>query len=376
MRLTFDHDRFVAAVKWALLVVDRKKPGSSVSIQPSEDGRVVVFGADDGRANTAVVDAVVDDPADLRRIDLSAVFLKKSIDRFMDDSLVLESKTADTKIMSGITVSVPMMTGAWNKPIDLKSYRKIGTLDPRDLSAAVKKLLTLTDSTTQDKRFSTIDFTFAKGSLGLMATDRFSLSVRTLAYDYDDDCDDARMLIPGSGLSALTAARDAQTVTVYHDDSSSVFVFDSGETARIDLLQEEPQEYAPLVYSTPREHEHSFTVDESELLNLVNTADALSESTPDVIIQAGPDGGELWNKDETLHAPLALADVDFDKPMRFRFQTVIISETLACSDGGRIKVRFVDAVQPIVFSQVKEDGSVDDSVYILSVPVDDSAAVE
>jgi hypothetical protein len=29
-----------------------------------------------------------------------------------------------------------------------------------------------------------------------------------------------------------------------------------------------------------------------------------------------------------------------------------------------------------VFSQVKEDGSVDDSVYILSVPVDDSAAVE
>jgi hypothetical protein len=365
-------DGFTQAVKWVLDVVDVKNINSTVKLEINPKNGETKFSTSSMVGDrTFNLTGDLESDEDLTTYEMSANVLKKAVDRFMGNEIVLESTNANMVITAGIKVKIPLLstylTNGTKKKFDL-----IGTVTAQDLFDAAKYLSPITDPGASSPRLACLDFTVSNdNTIVIMATDRFTFSTREVSYSSTGDTKECRFLITADDVHKLNSLKDSGTVDISENKANVLFSFYNGATATVKKVVDEPVDYSSIIQKN-RDGESSFVVNTAQLSGLVNTAATLSEMSNDVYIKVTPTALDIYNKGEIVHAPLAIEAADFDNEKLFVFGYEVIKETLMAISTETVKFKFLntdDGVFPVVWGQLKSDGTEDESTYLLSLPL-------
>jgi hypothetical protein len=97
----------------------------------------------------------------------------------------------------------------------------------------------------------------------------------------------------------------------------------------------------------------------------------LAEISNDVYLHIRPDSLDVYNKGDIVHSSLDITSATFTGDYRFAFSYEVIKETLSAINEDSVQVFFIGSgrTQAIIWKQLKADGTIDDSVYIMCLPL-------
>jgi DNA polymerase III sliding clamp (beta) subunit (PCNA family) len=381
MEIQFDRQDFINAVKWSTEIIDVKNDLATVRMDANDDGTVEFSSVSGEGERSITIPATITDFTD-EPLELVAGALKKVPSQITSDSVVLTYSDKDRTQLSanvGLKLKLPIMSSQDRPLHDISSMDYVGVIAPADLFYVASRLAVVSDESVSDSRFRCLDFeTQDDGHIKVVATDGFVFTTRLISYqpDADKDYEDRQFILPSSDIKKMSDASNASSVDVYVDDASILFSFDDGRTSRINKFLEEFLEYQVLVYGE-RENEESFDVSFEDLKDVVTRLGSWSSASEDnnVYFDVSSDTNEIKIHNSTNTWDTAIqfvGDISKDYHAVFRFNTLM--RTLNTTDAETLRYRFIQDPEDVygyavIWNQIKNDGTVDDTVYLLSLPV-------
>lgn len=396
MKIKFDKIAFLDATKWALDVVDAKNDTATIRMTVDPEASIVTFSASSMLGERSIDVAadveVTEKDGEITPFELLASAIKKLPAQITSDEIELtyngDSKNSRTRIVAnvGLKLDLPVLSSQDRPVHDVSKMTEVGTLVPADLFHVVSKLAVIPDQSSSDSRFSSLDFkTDGKGDLTVMAIDGFTMSTRKIKYDAVDGVDEQRFLLQASDVTKMSAGSSSTAVTIYTDQSAVAFVFDDGRVSRVNKLQMEPIQYDGLVFDK-REGEQFFNFKVKELSDAVSRLSSWTIDD-DVFLDVDPSDQLIIVHSKTndwqAEVPLDAAEMGEDEQeLHVAFPKPVITKVLRTADSEILQAKFVRAYdnedatssdRAYVFSQLKGDGSIDDTVYIMGLPTTENA---
>lgn len=396
MKIKFDKIAFLDATKWALDVVDAKNDTATIRMTVDPEASIVTFSASSMLGERSIdVSAdveVTEKDGEITPFELLASAIKKLPAQITSDEIELtyngDSKNSRTRIIAnvGLKLDLPVLSSQDRPVHDVSKMTEVGTLVPADLFHVVSKLAVIPDQSSSDSRFSSLDFkTDGEGDLTVMAIDGFTMSTRKIKYDAVDGVDEQRFLLQASDVTKMSAGAASTAVTIYTDQSAVAFVFDDGRVSRVNKLQMEPIQYDGLVFDK-REGEQFFNFKVKELSDAVSRLSSWTIDD-DVFLDVDPSDQLIIVHSKTndwqAEVPLDAAEMGEDEQeLHVAFPKPVITKVLRTADSEILQAKFVRAYdnedatssdRAYVFSQLKGDGSIDDTVYIMGLPTTENA---
>lgn len=399
MKITFDKEDFINAIKWTYGILGTKDDGATVRMQVVDKGRVRFSSVSQGNERTIVVDASIEDPFTITNsdtgeeeygsIELVASALKKVPSQITSDKVVLtyDTKKSNTQVFAnvGLKLRLPIMSSQDWPVTSTEKMNKVGDVSTADLFNTID-LMSSIPTSTMDKTLgalSCIDFRPYEedpdNSMILMVIDGFVMSTRLLAYDKADGFEEVNdskwFMIPLSDIKAMSDVDKTGSVSIYTDDKSILFSFDDDRTSKVNkLTQNHIDDYSRLVFKDRKE---SFDVNYDDLFDAINRFGGWSKEELVYMDLVDDDGWTLkiHNAKNTWDSIVPVTNVNVTDEYHVVFSYDMIYKPLKSMNRPVIRYRFSrveegkeDYVYGIVWDQLKTDGQVDDTVYIMSLP--------
>lgn len=399
MKITFDKEDFINAIKWTYGILGTKDDGATVRMQVVDKGRVRFSSVSQGDERTIVVDASIEDPFTITNsetgeeeygsIELVASALKKVPSQITSDKAVLtyDTKKSNTQVFAdvGLKLRLPIMSSQDWPVTSTEKMNKVGDVSTADLFNTID-LMSSIPTSTMDKTLGAlacIDFRPYEedpdNSMILMVIDGFVMSTRLLAYDKADGFEEVNgskwFMIPLSDIKAMSDVDKTGSVSIYTDDNSILFSFDDDRTSKVNkLTQNHIDDYSRLVFKDRKE---SFDVKYDDLFDAINRFGGWSKEELVYMDLVNDEGWTLkiHNSKNTWNSIVPVTNVNVTDEYHVVFSYDMIYKPLKSMNRPVIRYRFSrveegkeDYVYGIVWDQLKTDGQVDDTVYIMSLP--------
>jgi DNA polymerase III sliding clamp (beta) subunit (PCNA family) len=378
LKISFSKEDFVNAIKWTTDIIETNDDVATVRMETSDDGSVTFASISGEGERTISVQADIAEGLD-DSLELVASALKKVPSQITSDTVVLTYSSKDrTQVLVdvGLKLKLPIMSSQ-NLPVHgTDNMTHVGVLSPADLFYVAGKLSAVSDTSVADSRFSCLYFeTQDDDHIKAVATDGFVLTTRLLAYSPDSK-DKQLFLLPSTDIKKMSDASSATSVDLYVDDVAIVFSFDDGRVARVNKFRSAFMEYGALVFGD-RDGESNFDVSLQDLKSAVTKLGSWATSDEDnnVYLDVAADTNDITihNSSNTWNTVIKfVGTLDEDYHAVFRFST--LSRTLNATDADTIRYRFIkkpedDISYAVIWDQIRNDGTVDDLTYILSLPI-------
>lgn len=399
MKITFDKEAFIDAIKWTYGILGTKDDGATVRMQVVDKGKVRFSSVSQGNERTIVVEALIEDPfmitnsdtgeEEYGSIELVASALKKVPSQITSDKVVLTYNTnkSKTQVLAdvGLKLRLPIMSSQDWPVTSTEKMNKVGDVSTADLFNTID-LMSSIPTSTMDKTLGAlacIDFRPYEddpdNKMILMAIDGYVMSTRLLAYDKADGFETVDgskwFIIPLSDIKAMSDVDKTGSVSIYTDDASILFAFDDNRTSKVNkLTKNHIEDYSKLVFD---DKDESFDVKYDDLFDAINRFGGWSKEELVYMDLVDDDGWKLkiHNVTNTWNSVVQVTNVDVTDEYHVVFSYDMIYKPLKSMNRPVIRYRFSriedgkeDYNYGIVWDQLKTDGKVDDTVYIMSLP--------
>lgn len=413
MKISLTSDDFISAIRWTTASRDDL---ATVRLTVNDDGTIGFSCVSSTGERTITIPATVTDPIDTP-LELVSSALRKVPAQVTSSTVELSFTDRDkTQVLAdvGLKLKLPIMSGRGRLIHGVDGMDHVGILSPADLFYVTSKVGIVTNDTLADLRYSYIFFetdydeedddednnvATANDSehddrLRVVASDGYgAITMRKIPFellsgdDGGDDGDSAGaeedgdyidFLISPKDIKNMSDASKATAVDLYIDDDAVLFSFDDGRTARVSKYNMDYLNYEQLV-QYHREGEEHFDVAYADLNDAVNRLGAWVTSDEDnkVYFDVLADSNEIkiHNSTNTWDTTIPfVGEIANDYHVVYPYMT--ISRVLGAIDSDTIRYGFLPDPDPAssldygtVWSQIKSDGTVDDAVYLFSMPV-------
>lgn len=383
VKIQFARPDFALATKWVLDITDVKNDSASIQMKLQKSEAVFSSASLKGERTFSISGSDVSDgEVDIKKssniYEIQAKVLRKAVDRLTGDQVIISINDTSITLSSGVDIDVPLLSAVKTKLSSRKNMTKIGTVDARSFFEAVGHLSYLVDTdASQMPRLSCVDFkSDSEGDLTLMATDRYSMSTRTLAVDAPEDADpeaEHRFLIPAADIMSMKCATDS--VDISNDDTSVLFEFSNNSTALVYSENDDPMPYERIVSNLAnRDDESVFDVRCDELSSLVDTAKIMSETDNNIILTIDPENSvvTVTNKAKTVKGDVPIENVEnIDGVQSLLYGYYVLKELLQSTSENTLRVRFIpseEKANPVVWQQIV-NGEVDPTSFFMNAPL-------
>lgn len=396
MKLTFDREKFISAVKWTNSILDKGHLGkddgnedfSSIRIKPIDKGRVRFSSYSANTSErTIIVDADIEDPiqydSGYLALELAASALSRLPAQITSDKVVLSYDTDHNASKAfadvGLQVTLPVLSSQeQSKPVTTnEGATHIGDFSVDELASTLTMLSCIPENS-QSATPMTMSIDFRPdpeddSKMNLMATDTFTLSIRSIDYKrFYKDGEFKPIAIPLSDLNSMFDSDSHGIVSLYLDNTDDryiLFSFDDDKTSKInrmDVPALDDRIYQSMIVP---DRDQYFDVDYETIYNAIHRLG-------------------MWNKDDIICLDLNKEDQTLD----IRTQdnswttTIPVSNINVDRDGYHVEFTYSNIYKPlktmnypkvrymledggtnvIVWKQLKSDDTADDSTYIIS----------
>lgn len=379
VKIVFDNNALASATKWVCSIMDPKNDTASVRMEVKSPSEVVFSSSSMDGERSMVVPAIIKGMGDMEqplKLQLPSSALKKVPVQSTSDSVVFSyadrQGAGKNRILvdCGIQLSIPLLSLSGRSLHNVDNMTHVGNLVPADLFNAVRMLSIISYSEKQ-LIYTCIDFkTIPSGNvIKAMAIDGCNMSVRDIPYTQVAD-ETVRFLITAADVKSLTAASKSTSVELYVDKKAVAFVFDDGRMARINLITIQPAMYEGLIYG---DRDESFRFERAGLLSAVSKLSSWNNE-PDANITVDSGTGVMIvssnTGDWTMQVPVM--DCHITGEYSVMFPKAELVKMLQAADSEVLRAEF-DRDNPsrpaFTWSQINQDGEVDDSVYLMTLPV-------
>lgn len=278
-------------------------------------------------------------------------------------------------IYSYLDIPIAILSSSGKLPSDNEKFQPVGFVDYEEWMDTLRTCDRATGS--QHGAVSMIDITFDYGNsvYKAMGTDKFTMVAITLPFqkDYEvpDGKENSRFLIQPD-LASLRAK--SARVYLEESDESLRLSYDGGEVATIRKQSAKPFPWEKIkkaaLDENARKDEAKFIIDVNDLS--VSSGIAMSyvdpTSTRQILALALDDDRIAVSAVSTEKASdkLAVLSENAEDGTEMRFAYDEFRKALASVASERVAIRYAGDDIPVIFEQVKPDGSIDDSAFILT----------
>jgi hypothetical protein len=388
MKITFDAKELISASEWVIKV----SPNGSVIMDISENG-VVTFRAEGNPGMRSItLNAHIEDvgEGDKDSYSFSGPHLDKMISALMkkkaDGQVVFEFSphVSETKVSyNGLKFPVALLFSSGVLPVDNERFSPIGSADYDDLIDSLRSANKLTGSlfknSTQFTATSMIDMTFSAedSTISIMGTDKTTLGVFFIPFIPDDDyiVDKPSRFLIMPDLNNLKT--DSDVVTISESPESMKLDFGGGKIATIRKQQADLLPWDKLMkkIKNPKARQGEVSI-RAVIRDIMTSSDIAISLIPAsgeaamkkiIIMKAGH--GNLSISAANENSPVDVISTEYEgdeKKVLFNYDE--LKSALSALSSNEVYLKYADDDSPVVIEPIQQDGSVDDSVFLLINP--------
>ena len=396
MKLIFDREKFISAVKWTNSILDKGHLGkddgnedfSSIRIKPVDKGRVRFSSYSANTSErTILVDADIEDPIQYKSgylaLELAASALSSLPAQITSDKVVLSYDTDHNASKAfadvGLRVTLPVLSSQeQSKPVTTnEGATHIGDFSADELSSTLTMLSCIPENS-QSATPMTMSIDFRPdpkddSKMNLMATDTFTLSIRSIDYKrFYKDGEFKPIAIPLSDLNSMFASDSHGIVSMYLDnvdDRYILFSFDDDKTSKInrmDVPALNDKTYQSMIVP---DRDQYFDMDYETIYNAIHRLGMWNKD--DIIcldLNKEAQSLDIHTQDNSWKTTIPVSNVNVDKDTyHVEFTYSNIYKPLKSMNYPEVRYMLEDGgTNVIVWKQLKSDDTADDSTYIIS----------
>lgn len=396
MKLIFDREKFISAVKWTNSILDKGHLGkddgnedfSSIRIKPVDKGRVRFSSYSANTSErTILVDADIEDPIQYESgylaLELAASALSRLPAQITSDKVVLSYDTDHNASKAfadvGLRVTLPVLSSQeQSKPVTTnEGATHIGDFSADELSSTLTMLSCIPENS-QSATPMTMSIDFRPdpkddSKMNLMATDTFTLSIRSIDYKrFYKDGEFKPIAIPLSDLNSMFDSDSHGIVSMYLDnvdDRYILFSFDDDKTSKInrmDVPALNDKTYQSMIVP---DRDQYFDMDYETIYNAIHRLGMWNKD--DIIcldLNKKAQSLDIHTQDNSWKTTIPVSNVNVDKATyHVEFTYSNIYKPLKSMNYPEVRYMLEDGgTNVIVWKQLKSDDTADDSTYIIS----------
>ena len=396
MKLIFDREKFISAVKWTNSILDKGHLGkddgnedfSSIRIKPVDKGRVRFSSYSANTSErTILVDADIEDPIQYESgylaLELAASALSRLPAQITSDKVVLSYDTDHNASKAfadvGLRVTLPVLSSQeQSKPVTTnEGATHIGDFSADELSSTLTMLSCIPENS-QSATPMTMSIDFRPdpeddSKMNLMATDTFTLSIRSIDYKrFYKDGEFKPIAIPLSDLNSMFDSDSHGIVSMYLDnvdDRYILFSFDDDKTSKInrmDVPALNDKTYQSMIVP---DRDQYFDMDYETIYNAIHRLGMWNKD--DIIcldLNKEAQSLDIHTQDNSWNTTIPVSNVNVDKDTyHVEFTYSNIYKPLKSMNYPEVRYMLEDGgTNVIVWKQLKSDDTADDSTYIIS----------
>lgn len=396
MKLIFDREKFISAVKWTNSILDKGHLGkddgnedfSSIRIKPVDKGRVRFSSYSANTSErTILVDADIEDPIQYESgylaLELAASALSRLPAQITSDKVVLSYDTDHNASKAfadvGLRVTLPVLSSQeQSKPVTTnEGATHIGDFSADELSSTLTMLSCIPENS-QSATPMTMSIDFRPdpkddSKMNLMATDTFTLSIRSIDYKrFYKDGEFKPIAIPLSDLNSMFDSDSHGIVSMYLDnvdDRYILFSFDDDKTSKInrmDVPALNDKTYQSMIVP---DRDQYFDMDYETIYNAIHRLGMWNKD--DIIcldLNKEAQSLDIHTQDNSWKTTIPVSNVNVDKATyHVEFTYSNIYKPLKSMNYPEVRYMLEDGgTNVIVWKQLKSDDTADDSTYIIS----------
>lgn len=396
MKLIFDREKFISAVKWTNSILDKGHLGkddgnedfSSIRIKPVDKGRVRFSSYSANTSErTILVDADIEDPIQYESgylaLELAASALSRLPAQITSDKVVLSYDTDHNASKAfadvGLRVTLPVLSSQeQSKPVTTnEGATHIGDFSADELSSTLTMLSCIPENS-QSATPMTMSIDFRPdpkddSKMNLMATDTFTLSIRSIDYKrFYKDGEFKPIAIPLSDLNSMFDSDSHGIVSMYLDnvdDRYILFSFDDDKTSKInrmDVPALNDKTYQSMIVP---DRDQYFDMDYETIYNAIHRLGMWNKD--DIIcldLNKEAQSLDIHTQDNSWKTTIPVSNVNVDKDTyHVEFTYSNIYKPLKSMNYPEVRYMLEDGgTNVIVWKQLKSDDTADDSTYIIS----------
>lgn len=206
--------------------------------------------------------------------------------------------------------------------------------------------------------------------ISLLATDRYRLALRELAWEAKEENLEKRILVRSARLLEIAKSLGSSSVNIHLDSLENPSLLGFSAAGKQNTVQLTDGEYPQVRSLFPTEVEGSASVDREEMLNAIkrsrlvvekNSAVRLSLQPEELVIEAGQ--GEVAQASEVIGAKLAGEEI------KLAFNPVFLQDALSVIKEENMHLSYTQATKPVVISGENAKGEVNKDFSILLMPI-------
>lgn len=372
MKFSVDHKEFTDAVTWASRTIPSRPANAvlaGIHIVAEEDGTVTMGARDSDISSQITINtANVMVPGEVL---VNGKLLAEISRSLPNQPIEIERDGGKFDISCGRS-HFTLKTMAAEDYADLPAMPPvIGKVDGAEWEKAVSQVTIAASNDDTLPMLVSVCIEIEGDQISLMATDRYRLAIRDLAWAPVHSDYSTRILVRASRLldvaKALGTVSDVE-ISLQDDGMGALIGFSAGN--RQNTIQLIDGEYPQVRSLFPTEVNGHVELDRLEILDAIkrsrlvtekNAAVRLSFSEGEVMLEAGQ--GDNAQVSEVLPATLEGEDI------KMAFNPIFLQEGFAVIDEPTVRLSFTHPTKPAVVTSQDKDGNVEDDFRLLLMPI-------
>ena len=390
MKITTQSRAFADAISWTTKAFDTKDERAYVVLHVSANGQ--------GYVSHESGFAYLRAPLTFVNVDLGSA---KSLDIALEGKFVQRLAPALSSASGDVVLSrddsnniAPLVakssTGRFTILTVDASIPDVPQLDPvadvgaRTFFDAMARLVKLCDISNPGyvPALESLDLKFDKDKLIIMATDRFALGEYTLDINplpaseealkpFGEDTN-GHIFLPHNAAAIVSPPKDDTStvrIVVNQKQHKLGYELDDNRVALFSLNDAHPLSYDRLKSNAEKSATNQAVLSLSDLKKAIAIVSSLSWDDNTIVLELSSSSVTVLNEDGTnkLSVPLSSSSLQGADTSRLRFSLVVINESFAPISTTSVSMRWGTEQQPIVLKPVLDDGTIDKSVFVVSI---------